>query len=669
MSNPTQGYIESSESRALRSINQESYDYKDQTKFMTKMVGDVSYMASYMRKMQQGIDSANQNFVQQIQSLINDFIVLIGGLGGSTGFDFGDLKYVFQAIGALFGFDQLTGIAAIFPINLFAAAWHFISTYIFAVPDFGELINSIIDSFLAGMIDLLGDIPIIGEAAQQLAVFISGLRDDLGIIGANFWQFIEDLGGAIGGVFDTLGALLTKVYNQWIQPIVDFIHQAIGNPIGQAFNSIVGAISKIFNLASGADSKATQALGSAKPLWETLDGNGEVSTPLATADATVAVTATASRGGFIRCVGGTTKSTISCIAYKTGTVSTCFFDVYRLEANGSANLVCTTDDQQANLQTTATVLFIELDDARHFPIEIATNYLVICRITGFGTVTLQGRVFPTATIASRPLYPGILRDPSTTASPASITSGTLDGLYVPQTPYFQLGSLEDILPQSFFVDFTTVSSSLWISTKATTLGIPFNIQHLTAGGDGILRVVNASGVDVSGYASIMYRYPVATENCRVGLKLAEGIHEQNTYALLFGRLDFSSYVSLGVNSSGCGIYRANGSSFYGMNTISTNTYHAFVAGDWVYLEYDDVEEKFYVYKNPDWNASNNRDLISAGGNKIFSVARSDSGFTGLNTSPAFRSGGVLMSKDIAGYDHRSTFVDDYICEDWINPAA
>lgn len=73
---------QSSESRTLGSITPDSFDYRDQAKLLTQLTGDVSYMSAYMRKMQQGIDDANQNFIQQIQSLINDMTVIFAGGGG-----------------------------------------------------------------------------------------------------------------------------------------------------------------------------------------------------------------------------------------------------------------------------------------------------------------------------------------------------------------------------------------------------------------------------------------------------------------------------------------------------------------------------------------------------------------------------------------------------------
>lgn len=224
------GYkLESQESRALGSITPESYDYRDQGKLMSKLVNDVSYMGQYMREMQRGIDAANENFIQQIGDLIADIFVIFSG-NGNTGFDFGDLKYVFQAIGSLFGFDEQTGLAAIFPINLFSAAWHFFSTYIVPIQGFQDILAEWLDNALATLLDIFGEVPIVGQALQQLAVWLTQLRDWAG----DSWTFI------------------TTVLNEFTQPIVDFLVALAGKiedlfgGLGTAFMDAVKFIIDIF---------------------------------------------------------------------------------------------------------------------------------------------------------------------------------------------------------------------------------------------------------------------------------------------------------------------------------------------------------------------------------------------------------------------------------------
>lgn len=269
------GYrYESSESRALGGITTESYDYRDQGKTIAKLTGDVSYLAGYMRKMQKGIDSANQNVIQQIQSFINDIIAILAG-GGDTGLDFGDLKYILQAFGALFGFDFTNGL--VLPINLFDAAWHFFSQYVLGVENFGEAINQFIDNAIAGVLDLFGEIPIVGTALRQLAAIITAIRDAINTtidaVGQLLWDLWHDpgkvlgqiaqslvdglttaltnIGGAINGVIEAVAQLLYdlwtdpgKVLGQIAQSLVDGLTTALTN-VGGAINTVVDAVAQL----------------------------------------------------------------------------------------------------------------------------------------------------------------------------------------------------------------------------------------------------------------------------------------------------------------------------------------------------------------------------------------------------------------------------------------
>lgn len=223
MSAPGSGYkMESQEARALASITTDSYDYRDQAKLLTKLTGDVSYLAQYTRQMQKGIDDANRNFIQQIQDFINEIFVVIAG-GGETGFDFGDLKYILQAIGALFGFDTESGIASIFPINLFSAAWHFLSTYILPVENFTEFVNWMIDQLFATILDIFGDIPIVGQALQQFIVWLTQIRDIVGFLGTIFGGWTESIATF---VINTVN-FLWETFLDWTEPIATFVLNTI----------------------------------------------------------------------------------------------------------------------------------------------------------------------------------------------------------------------------------------------------------------------------------------------------------------------------------------------------------------------------------------------------------------------------------------------------------
>ena len=167
---------QSPEQRALTGITPDSYDYRDQSKLISKLTNDVSYMAQYMGKMQNGIDKANENFIQQIQDFINEIIVTFSGQG-DTGFDFGDLKYIFQAIGALFGWDVDPATGLTLPLNLDDAAWNFMSQYVLSTQAWQDESNQLFDQSIATMVDVMGEVPILGQATVQLASMLSQMRD------------------------------------------------------------------------------------------------------------------------------------------------------------------------------------------------------------------------------------------------------------------------------------------------------------------------------------------------------------------------------------------------------------------------------------------------------------------------------------------------------------
>lgn len=254
---------ESREARTLGSFSADKFAYQDQQKNLIQLNNAVGYMSGYMRKMQKGIDDANKNFIQQIQGLISEIFVLFAG-GGDTGFDFGDLRYIFQAIGALFGFGN-----GILPINLFQAAWHFVSNYVFPTDNFHDLINLIIDGAIASILDIFGEVPILGQALQQLAVIISAIRDALGPlidfidavfsgfggfdigdpVGSvfaffnNFWSFFDFLPFGSGG-FDLIGAASTFI-NNILNPVKNLILNP-GAAIVSFADGLIGVVNSIF---------------------------------------------------------------------------------------------------------------------------------------------------------------------------------------------------------------------------------------------------------------------------------------------------------------------------------------------------------------------------------------------------------------------------------------
>ena len=193
---------ESPTTRALSTISDEDYEkvYNDQAALTSKLVNDVSFIAANLRKVQSQADQADENVIQQLQDFINDIQVIMGGQG-DTGFDFGDFKYVLQAYGALFDFIGPDGQVQV-PTNLDQAVTNFFNQYLFGGQNWQQAFDASTDQEIATMLDIMGEVPILNQAAEQLAVIISKNRDNIDTIANVFNTFFQAFNIPPGGTFD-----------------------------------------------------------------------------------------------------------------------------------------------------------------------------------------------------------------------------------------------------------------------------------------------------------------------------------------------------------------------------------------------------------------------------------------------------------------------------------
>ncbi|AHN84043.1 minor tail protein [Mycobacterium phage Hawkeye] len=226
---------ESKEARALRSIQSKNYPdtNKDFVKNMQRLNSSVDYISSYMIVMQKGIDDANKNFIEQIQSFINDLIVLFAG-GEPTGIEFGDLKYIIQGLGALFGLNGP------FPLSLIEAAEHFFLGYVVPLPQFTDVIT---DTILAWAEELGLDpefIAALREFTDAITELGVDIYDLLSTILEVFNIFdITDLGtgplaafwGLLTTLFDGLNTVALKpilsAISTWTIPFIEALTQLV----------------------------------------------------------------------------------------------------------------------------------------------------------------------------------------------------------------------------------------------------------------------------------------------------------------------------------------------------------------------------------------------------------------------------------------------------------
>jgi hypothetical protein len=224
-----QGYV-SQESRALSTISETpaadlSQGQDAQIKMLQSHDYQIKFLAGQMKQAQKGINEANQNPIQQIESFIADIIVLLGGGELAAGaLDFGDLQYILPALGALFGFGD-----GPFPLSLFTAAEKFFLGYVVPQQQFVDVINQIIENWLG----LLGIDPKFVKDLEKLVTSIGDLFDGIG----NLFPSLNELFDALGITSADLGPL-----GQALKPIIDLFQGINLDGFGDIVEFITDAI-------------------------------------------------------------------------------------------------------------------------------------------------------------------------------------------------------------------------------------------------------------------------------------------------------------------------------------------------------------------------------------------------------------------------------------------
>ncbi|QGJ90068.1 minor tail protein [Mycobacterium phage Indlulamithi] len=226
----------STDTRALKAINSRNLSYanKDFVKNMAWLNSSVDTLSQWSQKLQAGVDSANQNAIEQIQGFAADLFVLFAGLE-PTGVDIGDLKYVIQGIGALLGINPDTP----FPMNLLEAAGHLFSTYIIPLPQFSDVIFDAIDAWAVD----LGLSPEFIQAMHDLQDAIEALGENFSDLFNSIGQLLEVFGpdfGPVGQLWNALMDLLDGVDTGALKPVISLLAD-LGIPFIQALTAIVNA--------------------------------------------------------------------------------------------------------------------------------------------------------------------------------------------------------------------------------------------------------------------------------------------------------------------------------------------------------------------------------------------------------------------------------------------
>lgn len=180
----------------------EQIDYRDQpfankdfVRNMQWLNESVTSLSQYTQLLQKGVDSANNNILEQIQSFAADLFLIFAGFE-PTGVDIGDLAYVMQGLGAMLGINPDTP----FPFNLAEAAWHMFSNFIVPLPQFTDLIFDAILAWAETLGFSEAAVDSIQEFSDAVVSLYNGIEDTFGVIGDIVTTLLKAFGLGTGGM-------------------------------------------------------------------------------------------------------------------------------------------------------------------------------------------------------------------------------------------------------------------------------------------------------------------------------------------------------------------------------------------------------------------------------------------------------------------------------------
>ena len=234
----------SNETGALRQINSEQQTFvnKDFVKNISWLNQSVDVLSAYTQKLQAGVDSANSNVIDQIQGVIADLMTVIAG-GEPVGINLGDLRYVFQAIGAMLGINPDTP----FPLNLFEAAGHWFDNFIAPLDQLSDMIWNSISAWAEDLGFSEAAVDSMQEFNDAVINWYNGLDEAFGIIGDVLKDFFKLLGLGSGGM--NLGPLqgFWDSIVQHIQDLLEGPEQTILSVLSSLLVVIFKALTWIVN--------------------------------------------------------------------------------------------------------------------------------------------------------------------------------------------------------------------------------------------------------------------------------------------------------------------------------------------------------------------------------------------------------------------------------------
>lgn len=440
-----------------------------------------------------------------------------------------------------------------------------------------------------GLTAQLGKIAILGDIVEVL----TGVEDG----------DLSDIGTWVASILNVTG--VNNILADLFYALADAINNVIPGPPGDIaedyINRIADGINTTESTASGAATAANAAqaqittvqqifsVRSNRPLWEGVDPTGEASFPFVqlakvqqhnhglsgTTNSTgshvghsgvsgsagdhqhtmtnvtvgqagfsyVSATSALVPGACIRCESPNEKKQISFLAYKTGTVSAFYMDVYKMNADGSWALLHSTASKHGDLLTALSWMQFEITPQLT---ELGDVIGVQFRVGGTGTVFIAGIELPAPAPLPgfRPNNIGFIR--TTNSAPSTISTAEMDAAYSAYTPYIQIGSDVGQLnaPRNFYdnANRSTGVGANWaqISSWSTHFTISSN-QFAYSG-------------TTDGWQGGVYVLPLVSDNVWVEMDV-NGTSETSSL-ILCANSGLTNYATVDVDSGGTALFSA-----------------------------------------------------------------------------------------------------------------
>ncbi|QGF20281.1 hypothetical protein SEA_SIXAMA_102 [Gordonia phage Sixama] len=345
-----------------------------------------------------------------------------------------------------------------------------------------DVFDALIDNLFGGFGDVVQAIGAgIGDFIEDLARIFTEVLSGIPIIGGSLEDLAESLLGLKEDV-DSNTVVVQQTTTQ-IESVQQIVSVQSGIPIWEAGPDPTGMVSFPFaflatNLpsvvvnssshshdVSGSTGSATAAGDAHTHSAGSLSGASSShshTTTVTNALPSVSATATYAPWASVRFSATAERKVLRYIAGKTGTVSSFYIDLYKLEPDGSSTLLYSSPDQSGVV--VGALAWRELILGYTISSNIGDVYELQFRITGTGSIDIAGINFPYFAPISgyRPYAPGSARNPSTTPAPATVSTATRDAMYVGPTPFVSIGIDPGvIIPRSHYISFDNGSWSNW----------------------------------------------------------------------------------------------------------------------------------------------------------------------------------------------------------------